>query len=208
MMRVRGRKQRKELAAAIERGHRLFAAGREREQEAAEFLQAAVQRFPDDPEIRLHYAISLLMIRPEDATAEIIKAIELGPDEPMRLTRAAGILFNMGDVETARTYANRAKELAPPDFLFAANLINLDSHFAALEGKDELAEEGFRRALTQEPNAEMFAVDLANFLAKRGRNPEALEIIDNALPRTKRKEPLEELRNKLLGESGSSLQSS
>jgi Flp pilus assembly protein TadD len=196
MMRIRGRKQSKELAAAIDRGHRLFATGQE--QEAVEFLQEAVHRFPDDPEIRLHYGISLLAVRPEDAPSEIIKAVELGPDDPIRLTRAAGTLLNMGHVEPARDYVNRAKELAPPKFLLASYLINLDSHFAALEGNDELAEEGFRLALEQEPDGAMFAVDLAQFLAKRDRQPEALEVIESTLPQTKRKDPLERLRSELL----------
>ncbi|MGN6587967.1 MAG: tetratricopeptide repeat protein [Solirubrobacterales bacterium] len=193
---LRGRKRRKERTAAIKWGRKLFAAGRE--QEAYEFLQKAVQEFPDDPEIRLLYATSLLAVRPADAVPEIIKAIDMGPSEPIRLTNAAGILFKMGQVETARSYAARAKELASRDFVFMPYLINLDSHFAALEGNDELAEEGFRLAVKREPDGETFAVDLASFLSKRGRQEEALEVIDKALPQTKRPEPLERLRRDLL----------
>lgn len=197
-MRIKGRKKRKELAAAIDRGHRLFAAGRE--QEATDFFQEAVQRFPDDPEIRLHYATSLLVTRPEDAALQIVKAIELGADDPVQLTRASGMLFRLGDIETARLYANRATQLAPPNFFLTSYLLNLDSHFAALEGKDELAEEGFRMALEQEPRSDTLAIDLAQFLAKHGRQSEALEVIENSLPLTKRKDPLERLRGELLGE--------
>jgi len=193
------KKQKKELAEATRRSLRLVAEGRN--EEAYDFLEQAVQRFPEDPAIRLQYATTLLAIRPNEAVSEVIKAIDLDPNEPMRLTGAAGILFKMGDVETARLYATRAKELAPPDFSFMPYLINLDAHFAALEGKDDQAEEGFRDAVEQEPDGEIFAVDLAQFLAKRGRQPEALEIIDTTLPLTKRKEPLERLRSELLGQS-------
>lgn len=199
-MNVRGRKKKKEAAAAAARGLRLLA--ERKHEEAYAFLQEEVQRFPDEPDIRMHYAHSLLAIRPEDAVPEIIKAIEMGPDEPVRLTRAAGILFKMGEVETARSYTTCAKELAPPNFSFKAYLLNLDSHFAALEGKDESAEEGFRLAMEQEPEGETFAVDLAQFLADRDRLPEALEVIDEALPRARRREPLERLRGELVGGAG------
>lgn len=195
-MHIGGRKKKREAAAAADQGLRLLAKGRR--QEAYAFLERAVHRFPDDPDVRMHYADSLLAVRPQDAIPEITKAIELGPDEPIRLTRAAGILFKMGQVETARSYATRAKDLASPDFLFMPYLVNLDSHFAALEGKDDVAEEGFRLAVEQEPDGETFAVDLAKFLSDRDRQEEALAVIDQALPRTPRKEPLERLRSELL----------
>ena len=171
-MTIRSRKNRKKVAVAADQGLKLLA--EQRHEEAYRFLEGATRQFPDDPDIRMHYAHSLLAVRPEDAVPEITKAIELGPDEPVRLTRAAGILFKMGQVETARSYATRAKQLAPPGFLFMSYLINLDGHFAALEGLDELAEEHFRLAVEQEPDGEVFAVDLAKFLSERGRREEAL----------------------------------
>lgn len=197
-MEIRGRKRRKDVAAANAHGLRLLA--ERRRQDAYEFLAGAVQKFPDEPEIRLHYATSLLAVRPADAVDEAIKAIELDPDEPIRLTRAASLLFSLNDIQTARAYTMRAKELADHEFSFYPELINLDGHFAALDGKDELAEKDFREAVEREPDGEMFAVDLALFLAKRGRQPEALKVIDNALPLTERKDPLEDLRSELLGQ--------
>lgn len=191
--------RRLELPVVIEQGRRLLAA--EREQRAYEYLEKWIQRFPDDPDLRLLWATSLSEVRPQEAVPEVVKAIEMDPDEPIRLTRAAGIAFTMGDVETARSYATRAKELAPSNFPLQANLLNLDSHFAALEGKDELAEKGFRLAIEQEPDGETFAVDLCQFLADRDRRPEALEVIDEALPHSRRRESLERLRGELLGEA-------
>lgn len=198
-MNIRERKKRKEAAVAAARGLQLLA--ERKHGEAYAFLQEDVQRFPDDADIRMHYAHSLLATRPDEAIPEIKKAIETDPDEPVRLTRAAGIVLKLGDVETARSYANRAKELAPPNFPFEAYLINLNSHFAVLEGKDESAEEGFRLAIEQEPDGETFAADLAQFLADRDRLPEALEVIEEALPRAGRREVLERLRGQLLGET-------
>jgi Flp pilus assembly protein TadD len=198
-MRIRGRKQKKELAAAKDRALRLLA--QKRRQEAHDFLEQAVQQFPDDPEIRMQYATTLLEIRPDDAAPELIKAIELDPKDPIRLTGAAGILFKMGDVETARSYATHAKELAPDDFLFMPELICLDGHFAALEDNDELAEENFRLAVVREPSNAIVAVDLAQFLSERGRRAEALEVIDEAMARTENKEPLQRLQAEL-GKAG------
>lgn len=145
----------------------------------------------------MHYATSLLPINPEAAVAEAVKAIELDPDEPLRLTRAANMLFHMGRTDRARSYAARAKELAKPGFLFYPALLNLEGHFAAIDGNDELAEERLRLALEQEPDGGAFAVDLARFLAERDRKEEALGIIDDVLTLTEHKESLQRLRGEL-----------
>jgi Flp pilus assembly protein TadD len=145
----------------------------------------------------MNYAHTLLAVCPEEAVPEIVKTIELGPNEPIRLTRAAGILFKMGQRETARSYVTHAKELAPPNFMFMPDLIHIDGHFAALEGKDDLAEENFRLAVEQAPNNAIFAADLARFLSDRGRRAEALEVIDEAMARSENKEPLQRLRGEL-----------
>lgn len=150
----------------------------------------------------MHYATSLLAINPEDAVAEAAKAVELDPDEPIRLTRAANMLFNMGQIDRARSYVARAKELAKPDFLFYPALLNLDGHLAAIDGNDELAEERLRLAVEREPSGGMLAVDLAKFLAERGRQEEALEVIDEALTLAEHKEPLQRLRGELGGAAG------
>lgn len=192
LRRLRNRKQQREVTAARDRGLRLLA--EKRYQEAHEFLAQAVQQFPEDPEIRMQYAHTFLAVCPDKAVPEVIKAIELDPDEPVRLTGAAGILFKMGSIETARTYSTHAKGLAPRNFLFMPELINLDGHFAALEGTDELAEERFRLAAEREPDSAIFASDLAQFLSDRGRRTEALEVIDEAMARTENKEPLQRLR--------------
>jgi Flp pilus assembly protein TadD len=198
-MRIKGRKQRKEVGAATDRGLRLLA--EKRYQEAHEFLAQAVQQFPDDPELRMHYAHTLLAVCPEQVVPEVVKAIELGPNEPIRLTRAAGILFKMGQLETARSYVTHAKELAPPNFMFMPDLIHLDGHFAALEEKDELAEENFRLAVEQAPNNASFAADFAQFLSERGQRAGALKVIDEAMARTENTEPLQRLRGEL-GKAG------
>jgi Flp pilus assembly protein TadD len=188
-------------AAAIERGQRLLV--ERRYEELLEFLQEAVRRFPKDPEIRLLYATSLLEIRPDDAVREATKAIDLDPDEPIRLTRAARLLFNMAEIEVARSYATRAAELTPDGFLFTAELANLGGLLRALDGEDELAEEALRMAMELKPDQEGLARDLAKFLADRGRVEEAVKVIDQALKLAKRREELERLREEIAGRTAS-----
>lgn len=201
-MRIRDRKQRKERAAAIERGQKLLAARQERE--AIEFLGAAVRRFPEDPEIRVLYASILLAVRPDDVAAEAAKAVELGPDNPVILVRAGHLMLGRGDLAGARSCAARANELTQPDFVLMAGLLNLNGLLAAHDGEDHLAEEKLRGAVESDPFFSSFAVDLANFLAKRGRQAEALEVIDDALDHARDRADLERLRSEMVEDGASS----
>ena len=164
-----------------------------------EYLEEGVaKRFPNDPEIRLLYGTALLEVRPRVGLSEIAKAIELDPDDPVRLTRAARIMYSMKQFDRARSYAKRAKDLAPENFVFGPELLNLESNFAALDGKDDLAEEGLRLAVEREPEMEVLAWDLAKFLVDRAREEEALSVIDEALKRTKTNKYLKRLRAEIL----------
>jgi tetratricopeptide (TPR) repeat protein len=191
-MKLRARKQKRELVAAVKRGRKLHISGHP--EETFEFLDKAVQQFPDDPEIRLLYATILLVFRPEDVAAEASKAVDLGPDNPLILVRAAHLMLDRGDYEGARSCAARANELAQPGFVLKSGLIGLNGLIAALDGEDDLAEEMLRLAVKEDPAYSNFAVDLAKFLASRGRDDEALEVIDEALRQAKAKSDLERLR--------------
>ena len=201
-MRFRGRKQRKELAETIKRGQELLAS--KRRQETLDFLREAVQQFSDDPEIRLLYASILLAFRPEDVAAEAAKAVELGPDDPVILVRAAYLLLGRGEIEAARSHAARTKELVTPDFLFYPELLGLEGRLAVLDGDDDLAEERMRVALEREPSGEMLAFELAKFLADRAREEEALEVIDDTLNHGKGGAELRRLRSEIVGDGAGS----
>jgi len=198
-MKIRGRKQRKELTAAIGQSRKFLLSGRH--QENFEFLQGAVQRFADDPEIRLLYATVLLEYQPDRVAAEAVKAAELGPDNPRILVRAAQLMFDRGEVESARSCVIRANELAPPDFVLTSSLINLTGLIAAFGGEHDLAEERLRSAIEHEPDNGPFAIDLARYLVSRKRRSEALEIIDQTLMRTNRRENLERVRAEIAREA-------
>jgi len=161
------------------------------------FFTEAIRRFPDVAEIQLLYATTLLECRPDDVAAEAVKAVELGPDDPVILVRAASLLLNRGRPEVARSYVEHARKLVDSNFVLEDGLANLEGHFAAIDKQYDLAEQKFRFAVEVDPEFESFVRDLARLLQVRGRSKEAVEVIDQALPRVKWKEHLERLRQKL-----------
>ena len=166
-------------------------------QEALKFLEKAINEFPDDPEIRVSYASTLLDIRPGDVAAEAAKAAELAQDDPATLVRAGNLLVHRGDRETARACAARANEVAQPDFVLMSGLVHLDGVLAALDGEDDLAEEKLRSATASDPDNEPWASQLAVFLAERGRLADAVAVIDEALKHVEDKTRLEKMRHRM-----------
>ena len=191
-MRIRGRKDRKELAAAIDEGRKLLA--EQREPEALEFLEEAIQHFPEDAELRLLYASILAAFQPKNVAAEAAKAVELAPSDPVILVRAAHLVLDRDEFEAARIYAARANELVEPDFALMSGLINLNGRLAALNGEDEVAEEKLRSAVACDPSFAAFAMDLAKFLVVRNRKAEALAVLAEALKHGKYTNDVERLR--------------
>lgn len=98
--------------------------------------------------------------------------------------------------------AKRARELAGPNFILEGGLVNLEGLFAAFDKEYDLAEERLRLAVKMDPDFDLFAGNLARFLAARGRLNEAVEVVDQALPRTKTKHYLEALRKELIAAAG------
>jgi predicted Zn-dependent protease len=106
--------------------------------------------------------------------------------------------------DLARQYAMRARDLGGSDFLFASELSHLESRFALQDGNEEAAEKGFRLSVEREPQSEMFALDLATFLADRGQQQEAIAVIDEAIERAKTHDNLQRLRLEIMDQYGHS----
>jgi Flp pilus assembly protein TadD len=202
-MKLRKKREKREPAATIARARELQRSGRNPE-EALEFLEAAVRRYPEDPELRLLYATILLAFTPEDVAAEAAKAVELGSDDPIILVRAGHLLLSRGDRETARFCAARTHELARPGFVLMAALVHLDGLLAALVGEDEVAEKNLRSAVASKPGNEQWVRHLAVFLAERGRLQEGAYVLDKALKHAKHKEDLVRMRDKMTAEAADS----
>lgn len=188
-----GRKE--EAWPTIQRGRDLFL--RAPEDIATEFLEEAVQRFPDNSELRLLYGLILLPCDREGGVREVRRAVELDPYEPRYLIPTAWKMFEWESTELARDYAARAREMGGEDSVFGPELVLLEAHFALEDGDEEAAEASFRLAVEREPGSEWFAVDLIEFLAERGRQDEALKLVQQALQTSESKDTLTRLEAEL-----------
>jgi HEAT repeat protein len=184
--------RRKQRAVAVHHGWRLI--GKGHDQEALEHFESAIQKFPEDASIQLSYATILLVFRPEDVVTEITKAVELAPDDPVILVRAAHLVFDRGKRDVARTWTCRANELAQPDFVLMSGLEHLNALFAGIDGEYDVAEEKLRSIVKIDPTFSSYAMDLARLLAFRGRQREAIAVIDESLKHVKDKDGLERVR--------------
>jgi tetratricopeptide (TPR) repeat protein len=189
--------RKEEVWPTIQRGRDLFIDDPGGE-ETREFLARAVERFPDNAEIRLLYGTSLLDIDPEDGMREAMRAIDLFPHEPLYVIRVAALMFRMGRPKLSRDLAARAREMRGEESLFGPQLIQLEAHFALQDGDEDAAESGFLRALEREPDNGDFAVDLAALLSERGRREEALGVVERSLPIVRWKDGLERMRTELM----------
>lgn len=168
-------------------------------QEPREFLEQAIEEFPDDPILRLNYVPILREIRPDDVVAEATKAAELGPGDPVIQVQAGHKLLNSDDLEGARRCAARASELIGDDFILLADLEDLIGRVAARDGDYAFAEEKLRSALQREPEWSSHWLHLARFLWARGRDEDALTVIDESLPlfEDRDRDLLERLRSEI-----------
>jgi Flp pilus assembly protein TadD len=180
------------LAQTIDRAQRLLV--EHRFAENLEFLEAAVARFPNDPELRLLYGTCLMETRPDDVAEQLVQAIRLDVNDAVRLTRAAGLLLTLGEVDAASSFVARALDLTHDGFVLEADLINLSGRLAAIKGDDEVAEEALREAVALDPSGESFVLDLARFLAERQRVSEAIAVIDASISRVRERHQLLRLR--------------
>ena len=194
---MRIRRHQRNVGEAIRYGRQRLS--EDRHQECLEFLEEARKKYPNAAEIQLLYATVLLESRPDDVTAEVIRAVELAAEDPVILVRAASLMFGRGEYQVARSYVERARSVVGPGFVLEGGLVNLEGSFAAFDGAYDLAETKFRSAVELDPSFESFARDLARLLQVRGRQAEAVEVIDRALPQVENKRDLERLREKILG---------
>jgi tetratricopeptide (TPR) repeat protein len=196
-MALGGGKRKRELAAAIERGRTLRTEGGT---VAAKFLEDAASRFPDSPEFPLLLATVYLELRPDEVSPQLEKAAELGSSDPAIQVRAGQMLLDGGDIEAARACALRAEQSVDGDFVTAA-VEGLVGRIAAREGEYVIAEEKLRSALVREPQYDAHAIHLARFLWARGRNDDALAVIDESLAHASHKDDLEVLRGEIAAEN-------
>lgn len=182
----------------IERGRALIA--EEKTREALALIEKAAQDFPQSPEPPLMLATVYREFRPDDASALLTKAAELGSDDPVIQVMVGQRRLNEGDVEAARICAARAGNRIDNEFPLMADFDRLVGRIAARDGDYGVAEEKLRSAIRREPELPTHSLDLARFLWARGRNEEALTAIDESLEQVSEevdKNLLERLRNEI-----------
>jgi tetratricopeptide (TPR) repeat protein len=149
--------------------------------ERAAFTEAAVAKFPQDHDLRYHYALSLRGSEPERARAELLCAVELDDtDDPVRLARAANLLLDLDDRENAGALVERAagKETNVP----TANLLRrVRGVIAVHEGDYALAERELSVAHESDPTDEFAAKDLGWALVRMNRFGDAFAVVDRTL---------------------------
>jgi predicted Zn-dependent protease len=196
-VRITRRNRRRDLAAAIAHGRSLVR--EQKDQEALEFLEKATRDFPESPEIPLLLATVYRDFRPDAIPALLAKAVELGSDDPVIQVIAGHRLLNEGDVDAARACAARAGDLIDDEFPLMADLDRLIGRIAARDGDDVVAETRLRSALRREPELPTHSLDLARFLWARGRDDDALVVIDESVSQVKERSRgnLEQLRSEI-----------
>jgi Flp pilus assembly protein TadD len=200
-MRLTRKNKQREFAAVIERGRGLIGEGKD--QEALEFLDKAARDFPKAAEFPLMLATIYRDSRPDDVPAQLTKAAELGSDDPVIQVMVGHRLLNEGDVEAARACAARAGDLIDEEFPLTADFDRLIGRIAARDGDDVAAEARLRSAFRREPELPTHSLDLARFLWARGRNEDALAVIDESLDQVSEsdRDLLERLRGEISGDT-------
>ena len=137
--------------------------------------------------------------RPDAIPALLVKAVELGSDDPVIQVIAGHRLLNEGDVDAARACAARAGDLIDDEFPLMADLDRLIGRIAARDGDDVVAETKLRSALRHEPELPTHSLDLARFFWARGGDEDALTVIDESLSQVadRHRDNLEQLRSEI-----------
>ncbi len=170
---------------------------RNRYDEADALLRDAVDRYPNDPEVRLRWGVAQADVDTDEAKLHLRRAAELAPADAGTQFRVASPLFRLGEVEEALACAKRARDCMDEDFPLLPNLVNLVGRIASAKGQPELAEEALRFAFEVEPELPWHAGDLARVLISRGRKSDAAAVIDIGLRHSPEDPKLLRLRDEL-----------
>jgi tetratricopeptide (TPR) repeat protein len=132
-----------------------------------------------------------------DAHAYVTQAVASSPADPVVLTRAASLMYFLGDLGTAKSFVREASVLASPDFEYDIDLVHLAGRLAAAEGRIPEAREFLSVAFEEDPQARGHGEALARLYASQGESDAALAVVERALPHRPDDQSLRELQNEL-----------
>lgn len=145
---------------------------------AARAFEAAVEKAPDLPEVRVNLAMAYLRLqRKADAVAQIEKAAALAPQVPSVLFQLGAVYVETNDLDKAA--AALEKGLAAPSnandpLAYDAGVTLAAVYFA--QGRNDQARAQYERALAARPNDPGPTLGLAKVYFSQGNAAKALEL--------------------------------
>lgn len=176
------------LAKAAPEGAKEFAAGFEAfsrgdHEAAVKAFEAAVQKAPDLPEVRVNLALAYLRAgRKADAVAELEKAVGMAPDEPRSLFQLGGAYVEMNDLDKA--IAAFEKGLAKQPDLTAGLAFDATVALGAVyfaKGDNEKSIAQFEKALAVKPGLAVPTLGLAKAYLSKGDGDKALALFQQVV---------------------------
>jgi len=176
------------LARAAPEGAEDFAKGVEAfnkgdNQAAVKAFEAAVQKAPDLPEVRVNLALAYLRLkRTQDAVAQLEKAASLASDEPRVLFQLGGAYVEMQEHDKAIAAFEKglAKQPDLSDVLAYEATVTLGAVYFA-KGDNEKSAAQFEKALAVKPGAPAPTLGLAKVHSSKGDVEKALQLFDQII---------------------------
>lgn len=146
-------------------------------QAAAQAFEAAVQKAPDLPEVRVNLALAYFRLsRNADAVAQLEKAAALAPNEPRVLFQLGSAYIDMNDLDKAAAAFEKglAKQTNQKDPLGYEATVSLGAVYFA-KGENDKALAQFEKALAVKPDAAVPRLGLGKVHFSKGDVDKALE---------------------------------
>jgi tetratricopeptide (TPR) repeat protein len=152
-------------------------------QAAVQAFEAAVQKAPELPEVRVNLAMAYVRLqRTADAVAQLEKAAALAPDSPRVQFQLGGAYVEMQALDKAMAAFERglAKQSDPSDPLVWEAMTTLGAVYFA-KGENDKAIAQFEGALAAKPNAAGPKLGLGKAHFSKGDVPKALELFQQVV---------------------------
>jgi Tfp pilus assembly protein PilF len=121
--------------------------------QALEEYETAARLSPEDAELSSRYGAALLKSRPQDAVAELRRAVKIDPNNPTIHQTLGMALRRAGDIQGASSEFRLAQEETDQDNKHTAAVRDTNSGIESLKkGNVEEAIKELRKALESEPN--------------------------------------------------------
>ena len=165
--------------------------------ENLQILERLLAARPDDPDLHLFQALTLLaMDRYADSQESVHRAIEFGQDDAGVLTRSASLRLMAGDLIPARDCVDRANRIAPQGFPLKKDLREIRRNLKRQEKTSDLKVR-LSEAFDADPGDRSAAADLARHLSRTGRNYAAYHVVARGLHHSPDDRTLRRLEQKL-----------